>query len=69
MQSRADCVYMAKCAELAEDYNTMICMMRKVVGFGEELNTDERNLLAVAYKNYVASAKTSLRLLGLVEGK
>jgi 14-3-3 protein epsilon len=35
----------------------MLEYMKKVVLFGQELNTEERNLLSVAYKNTVGSRR------------
>ena len=55
--SREELVYMSRIAEQTERFEDMLEYMKKVVQFGSELNTEERNLLSVAYKNSVGSRR------------
>jgi len=57
-------VYMAKLAEQAERYDEMADYMKIVVETkgGDDLTTEERNLLSVAYKNKVGSRRASHRI-------
>jgi 14-3-3 protein epsilon len=55
--SREELVYMSRIAEQTERFEDMLDYMKKVVQFGSELNTEERNLLSVAYKNSVGSRR------------
>lgn len=62
-----DLVSLARVAEAAERYTDMCQIMRelvlKKVKENEELETEERNLLSVAYKNVVGSKRSSWRTL------
>merc|ERR1712203_569089 len=44
-------------------------MGKSVGGEGEELTTEERNLLSVAYKNAVGSRRAAWRIISSVESK
>jgi 14-3-3 protein epsilon len=57
MSSREELVYMSRIAEQTERFEDMLEYMKKVVLIGSELNTEERNLLSVAYKNSVGSRR------------
>merc|ERR1711874_967572 len=61
--------YFAKLAEQAERYDEMADHMEKVGKAGEELSTEERNLLSVAYKNAVGSRRAAWRIITSVEQK
>merc|ERR1712060_815434 len=62
-------VYFAKLAEQAERYDEMANHMETVGKSGEELTTEERNLLSVAYKNAVGSRRAAWRIITSVEQK
>ena len=67
--SRDKDVYFAKLAEQAERYDEMADYMEKVGKSGDELSTEERNLLSVAYKNAVGSRRAAWRIITSVEQK
>merc|ERR1712003_498192 len=56
-------------AEQAERYDEMASHMETVGKSGEELSTEERNLLSVAYKNAVGSRRAAWRIITSVEQK
>merc|ERR1711976_970417 len=56
-------------AEQAERYDEMASHMEAVGKSGEELSTEERNLLSVAYKNAVGSRRAAWRIITSVEQK
>jgi 14-3-3 protein epsilon len=68
-ESREDNIYMARLAEQAERYDEMADFMKKVAQLNEELTSEERNLLSVAYKNVVGSRRASLRIISSIEQK
>jgi len=69
MATREENVLMAKLAEQAERFNEMVDFIKKVSVSGVELNSEERNLLSVAYKNVIGSRRASLRVLNSIEQK
>jgi len=69
MTSREEHVYMAKLAEQAERYEDMVTHMKAVAAGETELNSDERNLLSVAYKNVVGARRASWRIVSSVKDK
>lgn len=66
---RADLVFMAKQAEMAERYDDMCQFMKELVNWcssqkpTKDLTVDERNLLSVAYKNVIGTRRASWRTL------
>lgn len=62
-------VQKAKLAEQAERYEDMAAAMKTVTENSEELGTDERNLLSVAYKNVVGARRSSWRVMSNLEEK
>ncbi len=56
-------VYLAKLCEQAERYDEMSIHMHEVAEMDEELNAEERNLLAVSYKNSVGSRRAAWRVV------
>jgi len=62
-------VYMAKLAEQAERYEEMKEHMKKVVELKKKLDTEQRNLLSVAYKNVVGARRASWRVLSSIATK
>lgn len=62
-----ECLFMAKLTEQAERFDEMVLCMRKIVKLNSELTQDERNLLAVAYKNVISSRRTAWRVISAIE--
>jgi 14-3-3 protein epsilon len=60
---------MSRIAEQTERFEDMLEYMKKVVLLGSDLNTEERNLLSVAYKNSVGSRRTAWRALTSIQQK
>ena len=69
MATREKSVYFAKLAEQAERYDEMADHMETVGKSPDELSTEERNLLSVAYKNAVGSRRAAWRIITSVEQK
>jgi len=67
--SRDDHIYLARLAEQAERYDEMADYMKNVAKQNQELVSEERNLLSVAYKNVVGSRRASLRIISSIEQK
>lgn len=72
--SRDEYVLLAKLAEQGERFDDMALNMRKVTELlaiegTQELSTEERNLLSVAYKNVVGSRRSSWRMFTMIEAK
>ena len=66
-QDRDDQIQRAKLAEHAERYDDMAACMKNVTERGEELSSEERNLLSVAYKNVVGARRSSWRVISSIE--
>lgn len=64
-----DLVFMAKLTEEAERYDEMVLCMKKVVKLNNELDTEERNLLSVAYKNVIGPRRNAWRIITSIEGR
>lgn len=47
----------------------MISYMKKVAKFQQDLTNDERNLLSVAYKNYVKTRRDAWRTIQAIQNK
>ena len=63
-------VYLAMLAEQCNRFEEMSEFLEQMVKTREkDLNSDERNLLSIAYKNSVTSRRTSLRTIGAYENK
>lgn len=59
----------AKIAEQAERYDDMAAAMKLVAQSGGALESEERNLLSVAYKNVVGARRSSWRVISSIEHK
>lgn len=70
-QKREELIYMAKICEQTERYTDMLEYMRQVLKHPktESLSVEDRNLLSVAYKNYVGILRTSWRIIETLEKK
>ncbi|XP_060692540.1 14-3-3 protein beta/alpha-A-like [Hemiscyllium ocellatum] len=64
-----DLIEKAKLAEQAERYDDMASFMKAVTEKGNELSSEERNLLSVAYKNVVGARRSSWRVISCIEHK
>ena len=67
-------ISMAKLAEQAERYEDMAKYMKEIAeektkADGGTLNSEERNLLSVAYKNVVGSKRSAWRIVSSIESK
>lgn len=59
----------AKFAEQSERYEDMVKSMRKRAEVGGKLESEDRNLLSVAYKNVVSARRSAWRIVSAVESK
>ena len=59
----------ARIAEQGERYEDMANFMKQVAQKADEMNSEQRNLLSVAYKNIVGSRRTALRILSSIKEK
>lgn len=67
--TRRELIEKAKLAEQAERYDDMSTFMKKVTETGDELISEERNLLSVAYKNVVGARRSAWRVISTMEQK
>ena len=67
--SKEDTIFNAKLAEQAERYEDMVKCMKEIVAGGQELSNEERNLLSVAYKNWIGGRRTAWRSITAIEQK
>lgn len=65
----AELVYMAKLSEEAERFDEMVLCIRKYVKLNSELDTEERNLLSVAYKNVISPRRNAWRIIASIESR
>ncbi|KAG5490207.1 hypothetical protein JKF63_00326 [Porcisia hertigi] len=65
----AELIYMAKLAEEAERFDEMLLCIRKYVRLNSELDTEERNLLSVAYKNVITPRRNAWRIITSIESR
>ena len=66
---RQQLIYMAKVCEQSERFEDMLEYMKQVLQLGVSLNVEERNLLSVAYKNFVGVPRSAWRVLQSLEEK
>eukprot|EP01060_Flectonema_neradi_P023108 TRINITY_DN3131_c5_g1_i1.p1 TRINITY_DN3131_c5_g1~~TRINITY_DN3131_c5_g1_i1.p1 ORF type:complete len:252 (+),score=63.37 TRINITY_DN3131_c5_g1_i1:66-821(+) len=66
---RDEIVFMTKLCEQAERYDEMVQCLKKAIKQSADLSTEERNLLAVAYKALVGSRRASWRIISSIEQK
>jgi len=70
MADKETMIQRAKIAEQAERYDDMATAMKAVTKMeAGPLNTEERNLLSVAYKNIVGAKRSSWRVISSIEQK
>lgn len=64
-----DKIFMARVADQAERYEDMVSFLKEVIETkDEDLNTEERNLLSVGFKNLISSSRGAWRTVGAIEG-
>jgi len=51
--TRDELIYMSKVCEQTERFEDMLDYIKKAVVLGADLTPDERNLLSIAFKNFV----------------
>ena len=68
-EKRETLINRSKLAEQAERYDEMSECMEEVAKMKTGLNTEERNLFSVAYKNVVGARRSSWRVVSSIEGK
>ena len=63
-------VYLAMLAEQCNRFDEMVQFLEDMVkNRDKDLNSDERNLLSIAYKNSISSKRTALRTISAYEKK
>lgn len=62
-------IWKAKLAEQTERYDDMAKFMKEFIEKVGELNSEERNLFSVAYKNVVGPMRSACRILSNMECK
>jgi 14-3-3 protein epsilon len=61
-------IFMARVADQAERYEDMVSFLTEVIQLkDEDLNTEERNLLSVGFKNLISSRRAAWRTVGAIE--
>ena len=63
-------IYLAMLAEQCNRFEEMVSFLEEMLSSRDkDLNSDERNLLSIAYKNSVSSRRTALRTITAYETK
>jgi 14-3-3 protein epsilon len=61
-------IFMARVAEQSEKFKDMIEFLKPVIKEkGASLSVDERNLLSVAFKNYITAPRSAIRTISAIE--
>lgn len=61
-------IFMARVAEQSEKFKDMIEFLKPVIHQkGAALTVDERNLLSVAFKNYITQPRSAIRTIAAIE--
>ena len=61
-------VYMARVTDQVERYRDMVDFLKAVIDAKDEyLNSEERNLFSVGFKNYISSARTAWRTITAIK--
>ncbi|KAM5353348.1 hypothetical protein ACJZ2D_016747 [Fusarium nematophilum] len=66
---RENLTFLACLCGQAERYDDMVPHLKGVVKLGGELSVNERQLLAIAYKNVVGTRRASWRIISSIEQK
>ena len=69
MKSEEDLIFMARVAESAERFDDMINFLNPILKIkGGNLSEEERNLLSVAFRNFINPYRNSLRVIDAILG-
>lgn len=68
-EQREQLIITAKLAEQCERYDEILLCMKRAVKLNPKLESDERNLLSVAYKNIIGARRTCWRSISTLEQK
>ena len=61
-------IFLARVAEQAERFEDMVSYLEKVLSAkGQDVSSDERNLLSVAFKNLISSKRAACRTIAAIE--
>ena len=61
-------IFMARVSDQAERYEDMVEFLKEVIqAKDDDLNTEERNLLSVGFKNLISSSRGAWRTVGAIE--
>ena len=61
-------IFLARVAEQAERFDDMVSFLEKVLDSkGSSVNSDERNLLSVAFKNLISGKRAACRTISAIE--
>ncbi len=61
-------IFLARVAEQAERFEDMVNYLEKVLAAkGQDVTSDERNLLSVAFKNLISSKRAACRTIAAIE--
>ena len=68
MSSEEQNIFLARVAEQAERFDDMVSYLEQVlVSKGAAVDSDERNLLSVAFKNLISSKRQACRTISAIE--
>ena len=61
-------IFMSRVADQAERYEDMVEFLTEIIDLkDDDLNTEERNLLSVGFKNLISSCRAAWRTVGAIE--
>ena len=78
LRARKECCFRAKLAEQSQRFGDMVMIVKNIMKIalqrkkgeeGAELNVEERNLLSVAYKNFIGKRRAAWRTLTTFRSK
>ena len=63
-------IYLAMLAEQCERYKDMIEILENLINIKkEEINLEEKNLISIAYKNYISEIRSAISIIITYENK
>lgn len=68
-KDKGELLIIANLAEQAERYDDMLEAMKSIVVMSKVLETEERNMLSVAYKNVIGARRAAWRIFSGLEVK
>eukprot|EP01061_Rhynchopus_euleeides_P037487 TRINITY_DN6392_c2_g1_i1.p1 TRINITY_DN6392_c2_g1~~TRINITY_DN6392_c2_g1_i1.p1 ORF type:complete len:250 (+),score=92.89 TRINITY_DN6392_c2_g1_i1:355-1104(+) len=66
-ETREETIFMSKICEQANRFSDMVICLKKAIKQNSELSPEERNLLAVAYKQLLSDRRVAWRILSSAE--